>query len=80
MLIKKDMEFRDLMESCWSGAIDTLKTVEENNKEEELMELLEEIFVEYIPSLTQINDMLWFESEWLFEQLGLIEEEEEEEC
>lgn len=26
MYIKQDMDFNDLMENCWSGAVDTLKT------------------------------------------------------
>lgn len=82
MYIKNDMDFNDLMENCWSGAIDTLRTIEENNKEKELMAHLEEIFESYfdnVPTMTAVNDYLWFDDEAIFEALGISETEEEEE-
>lgn len=82
MYIKQDMDFNDLMENCWSGAIDTLKTIEEHNKEDEFMEHLESIMGEdigNIPTMTEINDYLWFDSDFIFEELGISETEEEEE-
>lgn len=78
MYIKQDMDFNDLMENCWSDAIDTLKTIEEHDKEEELMQLLEDAFDE-CPDITRINDYLWFSDEDIFECLGISESEEEEE-
>ena len=78
MYIKQDMDFNDLMNNCWSGAIDTLKTIEEHNKEDELMQLLEDAFDE-CPDITRINDYLWFSDEDIFECLGISESEEEEE-
>lgn len=74
MEIKKDYDFNDLMENSWSGAVYTLKTIEENEKEEELMALLESIF-EDIPTETEINDFLWFDDDFIFEELGIEEEE-----
>ena len=73
--VKNEMDFNDLMNNCWSGAINTLQRVEEEGKEEELMMLLEEITNN--PTMTDINDILWFEDEMIFESLGIIEEEEE---
>ena len=78
MYIKQDMDFNDLMNNCWSGAIDTLKTIEEHGKEDELMQLLEDAFDE-CPDITRINDYLWFSDEDIFECLGIFETEEEEE-
>ena len=78
MYIKQDMDFNDLMNNCWSGAIDTLKTIEEHDKEEELMQLLEDAFDE-CPDITRINDYLWFSDEDIFECLGISETEDEEE-
>ena len=40
MRIYKDYDFNDLMNDCWSGAVETLRTISENDKEEELMSLL----------------------------------------
>lgn len=82
MYIKQDMDFNDLMNNCWSSAIDTLKTIEEHNKEDELMTHLEEIFESYfdnVPTMTEVNDYLRFEDEAIFEALGISESEEDEE-
>ena len=79
MYIKQDMDFNDLMNNCWSGAIDTLKIIEEHNKEDELMAHLEKQWFDEMPTMTQINDYLWFEDEFIFECLSISEIEEEEE-
>lgn len=61
--------------NSWCGAIDTIKKVREAGKEDELMDFLEGIFIDDgVPTETQINDLLWFESEWVFEELGIDEE------
>lgn len=78
MEIKQNFNFYDLKNECWSGAIDTLETIEENDQEEELMELLEDSFSD-IPTLTEVNDFLRFENDFIFEQLNIEEESEEEE-
>lgn len=67
-------EFHDLSENCWSGAIQTLDTISENNKESELMDFLEEVFYDGV-ELTELNDFLWFEDYYIFESLGIEEEE-----
>ena len=79
MRIYKDYNFNDLMNNCWSGALETLNKVQENDKEEELMFLLETDCFSDTPDLTDVNDLLWFEDEWIFEVLGIEEKEEEEE-
>ena len=79
MEIKNDYSFEDLKDNCWSGAIDTLDKVEEEGKEEELMDLLEEVFEGDIPTLTEVNDYLRFEDDEIFERLEIKEGEEEEE-
>lgn len=79
MYIKKEYDFSDLMNDCWSGAVDTLKTIEEHDKENELMAHLEEYFFCEVPSMTEINDYLWFSDYNIFECLGISEDEEEEE-
>lgn len=78
MRIYKDYNFNDLMNNCWSGAIDTLRTISENDKEEELMSLLSLDCFSDTPDLTEVNDLLWLESDWVFEMLGIEDEEEEE--
>lgn len=62
----------------WSGATDTKNTIIENCKSEEFDSLIEDLYPDGFTD-TQLNDLLWFESDWIYEQLGIKEEEEEEE-
>ena len=63
---------------AWSGAIDTLDRVREAGKCYELEAILEDLYPDGM-SETELNDLLWFEPETVFEWLGIEEEEEEEE-
>lgn len=78
MRICKEMDFNDLVRECWCGAEDTLNIISDHNKEDALMDLLEECFSGDVPTMTEINDLLRFDDEWLFETLDISEEDEEE--
>ena len=71
MKIVREYNFNDLYGNSWSGAIDTLDTIIKNDMENELMEHLEEIFDNQIPTETEVNDYLWFESDYIYECLGI---------
>ena len=71
MKIVREYNFNDLYENSWSGAINTLDTIIKNDMENELMEHLEEIFDNQIPTETEVNDYLWFESDYIYECLGI---------
>ena len=73
MYVKIEMDYRTLKNNSWSGALDTLKDIEEADKEDELMYFLEEIFADTIPTETEVNDFLWFERDCIYENLGLDE-------
>ena len=73
MYVKIEMDYRTLRYNSWSGALDTLKDIEEADKEDELMYLLEEIFNEEIPTETEVNDFLWHDRDYIYESLGLDE-------
>lgn len=78
IVLKEEYSFNDLLEKCWSGAIDTLKEIEKKGMEEDLMNLIQECFNYEIPTLTEVNDLLRFEDKFIFESLGIYENEEEE--
>ena len=63
---------------AWSGGKDTLNTILENNKGNDFDALIEELYPDGIDE-TVLNDLLWFEPEWIFESLGINENEEEDE-
>ena len=74
MYVKIEMDdFRTLKNNSWSGALDTLKDIEEADKEDELMYLFEDIFYDTTPTETEVNDFLWFERDYIYENLGLDE-------
>ena len=72
-------DFNELYNSSWGGAIDTLKTIEENEKEDELIQLLDDLLSTYWIdggiNRTKLNDMLWFDRDYIFESLGIKEED-----
>ena len=72
-VIKEYGNYYDLRDNSWSGALDTLKDIEKADKREELMQLLEEVFADKTPTETEVNDFLWFESEFIYENVGLNE-------
>lgn len=74
MEIKKCYGFYDLKHEVWQGAVDTLDRIEKEEKQDELMEFLESYFMD-IPTMTEVNDLLWFESDYIFESLGMEVEE-----
>lgn len=76
MIIKREMSLRDF--DAWSGACSTLKAIINADKVEEFDYLIEEIFPDGL-SETELNDLLWFDSDWVFEALGMSDEEDEEE-
>ena len=56
MKIMKEYDFEELYKDSWSGAINTLDTIMKNDMENELMEHLEDIFSDQIPTETEVND------------------------
>lgn len=63
---------------AWSGAKETQQRIIDENKEDEFDQLIEELYPDGLDE-TQLNDILWFEEDWIFEQLGISDEEEDEE-
>ena len=73
MKITTELSIREF--EAWSGAIDTKKKIIDNDKAEEFDELIEEIFPDGV-SDTYLNDLLWFDANWVLETLGISEIEE----
>ena len=76
MTIKKEIDtWQELIDMCWSGASDTLEQAEKVNAEDEVLEHLEEVFYDNLPTETELNDYIWFE---LPDELNLYERDEDE--
>ena len=59
---------------AWSGAKDTKQTILDNHKGDEFDSLIEELYPDGL-SEAALNDILWFDPEWIYESLGIETEE-----
>lgn len=74
MEIRKEINgFYELADMVWSGAVDTIADIQNANKENEFMDFLEMIFCDDVPTDTEVNDFIWFEREYIYENIGLTE-------
>lgn len=76
MEIRKEINgFYELADMVWSGAVDTIADVQNANKENEFMDFLEMIFMdrEEPQTDTEVNDFIWFERDYIYENIGLTE-------
>lgn len=78
MKVFDEMDFNDIRRTAWSGAVDTAERITKEDKGAEFCDMIEELYPDGI-GRTELNDIMWFDSDWIFETLGISEEEEEEE-
>ena len=75
MEIRKEINgFYELADMVWSGAVDTIVDVQNANKENEFMDFLEMVFCDDVPTDTEVNDFIWFERDYIYENIGLTED------
>ena len=70
MKITSEMSLKNF--KAWSGAKDTLNKLIELDKCEELEFILDNLYPDGLTD-TQLNDILWFNDEWIYEMLGIEE-------
>lgn len=75
MMVTYDLDLRYF--EAWSGARNTLDRIIEEGKCEELEIQLDIMYPEGITA-TELNDLLWFHPEEVFEWLDIKDEEENE--
>ena len=75
MEIRKEINsFYELADMVWSGAVDTIADIQNADKENEFMDFLEMVFCDDVPTDTKVNDFLWFERDYIYENIGLTED------
>lgn len=74
MIIKTETSLDQF--EAWSGAKETLEKVKECGLCEALESIIEELFPDGITD-TELNDLLWFDSDWIYEQLCIDSEDGE---
>ena len=72
MRITKEIDLKNF--EAWSGGVATLEGLKRLDLVEELENQLNGIYSEGLDE-TQLNDLLWFEDEWVCEMVGTTIEE-----
>ena len=74
MKIRREINsFHELADMVWSGAVDTIADIQNANKEDEFMNFLEAVFCDEVPTDTEVNDFIWHDRDYIYENLGLTE-------
>jgi hypothetical protein len=76
MVYSKEFDVNEF--EFWGGAKDTIKVIKEHKMMGQLQDMLEEIFADEIPTATKINDTVWFDSDEIFNILGINESNDNE--
>ncbi len=63
---------------AWSGAVETQGRILNEGKGDEFDNLIEDLYPDGL-SETDLNDLLWFDEDFIFESLGIKDEDESEE-
>lgn len=72
MLISYELNLENF--EAWSGAIHTLDRIRKAGLCEQLEFILEDLFPNGLTEV-QLNDLLWFEPELIYEWLGISDED-----
>ena len=65
-----DMDFDDIYRNAWNGAVDTLDIISNEGKENDLMELLDELYPDGVDEV-ELNDFLGYEDAYIFQNLNI---------
>lgn len=72
------VDFDRLYENAWGQAVDVLEEIQKAGKQDELMAYLEELFYDCV-DIVELNDMLAYEWEDVYKEIGMPSNDEEEE-
>ena len=70
-IINNNLNLRNF--EAWAGAKDTKQLILDNDKEDDFGFIMEDLYPDGMTE-TQLNDILWFEEDWICETLGIDNE------
>lgn len=76
--IEQITSFDELYNSSWGQAVKILDEIYEQDKEEELMSYLDMMFSETTPTRTDINDVLSYDWEEIYQAIGMEEDKDDD--
>lgn len=65
---KKEIDHVDLRNMVWEGAADTVEDLS-NEELDTIISILDDLYPHGLEDV-ELNDIFWFEREWIAEQLG----------
>lgn len=77
MKVFDELNFDDVKRTAWGQAERIAQEIEDADKESEFETLIEELYPDGIDR-TELNDLMAYDWEWLFETLGIKDEKEQE--
>lgn len=72
----EEADFDTLYNNSWGQAVSVLNEIDEADKSEELMDFLEDIYPDGVDAI-ELNDLLAYDWEWVYSQIGMETEEED---
>lgn len=76
--VVQKMNFDDILKNAWGQAVDVLEEIQKAGKQDELMAYLEELFYDCV-DIVELNDMLAYEWEDVYKEIGMPSNDGEEE-
>jgi len=73
IVINDNLSLHDF--KAWSGAVDTQNKIIEEGKADDFDALISELYPEGLTD-TALNDLLWFDDDFLYESLGIPNNED----
>lgn len=73
-----EYDFDTLYNNSCGQAVSVLNEIDEADKSEDLMDLLEDIYPDGVDSI-ELNDLISDDWEWIYKQIGMPIDEDEEE-
>lgn len=75
-IIRQCCDFEDLYNDSWGQAEDILDEIRKEGKEDDLMDFLEDYYPDGVDEI-ELNDLLSYDWEWVYSQIGMKPEEED---
>ncbi len=78
MYVREDIDVKNI-DNYWSGAVWTMKRIEDAGKLDEYETFITNYFADdpEPPKWTELNDILWHDSDWVLQQLDIPTEDDE---
>lgn len=70
-------DFDTLYNNSWGQAVSILNEIDKADKSEDLMDFLEDLYPDGVDGV-ELNDLISYDWEWLYKNIGMPMDEEEE--